>query len=220
MNVIVLKNADTCYYFDGFPEAKTASTLGNTMNEQLSDEKLMSMYQEGNEEAFNQLFLRHKDPVFRYLNRQCVTSVAEEIFQDVWLRLIQSKHQFDLQKNNRFAPYLYRIAHNRLMDYFRHNSVKMKVIPDKEPVEEAIEKPSIHEPATPEDYLDSHRKIERLLSIVDLLPEEQRQAFLLKEESGFSVQDIADVMGVSRETAKSRLRYAFQRIREGMRGLL
>lgn len=220
MSVIVLKINENCYYFDDFPEVETASTLGNIMDAYISDEKLMKRYQEGDDEAFNQLFARHKDPVFRYLNRQCATSVAEEIFQDVWLRLIQSKHQFESGNNNRFAPYLYRIAHNRLMDFFRHNTVKSKVIRDKDPVEEVIEKPLFPESITPETSLDSYRKVEKLLSIIELLPEEQRQAFLLKEESGFSIQDIADVMGVSRETAKSRLRYAFQRIREGMRGLL
>jgi len=218
--IALTTRAESFQYHKDFPGGKSAGTLGDIMEEPVSDEILMGRYQKGDNDAFNQLFGRHRDAVFRYLDRQCPRFAAEEIFQDVWLKLIQARHQFKCDGNNRFAPYLYRIAHNRLMDYFRHHSLKSRVIADSESNHEIMENPNQHSSFSVESRIDAHRKIEKLLLLIEKLPEDQREAFLLKEESGFSVQEIAEVTGVSRETAKSRLRYAFQRIREGMRGML
>jgi len=221
MTTIALNNLAAVGYRKDFHAGKTASTLGGTMKEQVSDEILMCRYQQGDDKAFNLLFNRHKDAVFRYLERQCTTSIAEEIFQDVWLKLIQARNQFQSSDNSRFAPYLYRIAHNRLMDYFRSHSVKSRVISEVEINPDTNELLlSRDNPSSLESQIDAHRKIEKLLSLIEQLSVEQREAFLLKEESGLSIQDIADITGVSRETAKSRLRYAFQRVRDGMREIL
>lgn len=202
----------------GFPVNASAGTLSTDMAQQESDESLMLRYQRGETQAFDLLFERHKDAIFRFLKRQC-GQAAEEIFQDVWLRLIEARHQFQPNATSRFINYLYRIAHNKLMDYFRRTNVKNRLIDDNVIEIDELNDASNQVLASPEVQIDTQHKLEKLLMLIDSLPNEQREAFLLREESGLSIQAIAEVTGVNRETAKSRLRYAFERIRHGMRGL-
>jgi len=187
------------------------------MNNQDSDEALMLRYQKGDNQAFDLLFNRHKDAIFRYLERQCVKTIAEEIFQDVWMRLVQARDQFQPTESSRFTTYIYKIAHNRLMDYFRHKSVQERVISDAHA--DDLDQLPVPTQVLPDMQLDTQRKITKLTELIQELSSDQREAFLLREESGFSIQEIADITGVNRETAKSRLRYAFVRLRDGMRGL-
>ena len=81
-----------------------------------ADEILMLRYRDGDTDAFARLYARHKGPLYRYLLRQCgQPAVAEELFQDVWLKLIAGRSGYAVQA--RFAAWLYRIAHNRLVDH-------------------------------------------------------------------------------------------------------
>jgi len=79
-----------------------------------ADETLMLRYRNGDAGAFGRLYARHKGSLYRYLLRQCgQPTVAEELFQDVWLKLIAARSGYAVQA--RFATWLYRIAHNRLV---------------------------------------------------------------------------------------------------------
>ena len=83
MTTLALHNFSANQRHKRFSTACTASTLCHTMHDQESDEVLMLRYQKGDNHAFDLLFKRHKDAIFRYVERQCVTAIAEEIFQDV-----------------------------------------------------------------------------------------------------------------------------------------
>ena len=88
------------------------------MGNDYTDEDLMLMYRDGDASAFEILYRRHKGPVYRFILRRCGnTGVAEELFQDVWVKLIQARERYAVSA--RFTTYLYRIAHNRLIDHFR-----------------------------------------------------------------------------------------------------
>src|SRR5882757_8243947 len=90
-------------------------------NPTTSDEGLMERYRDGDAAAFDVLYGRHKGGVFRYLARQCGNrGIAEELFQDVWMNLIRARAGYTVQA--RFTTYLYKLAHNRLIDHYRAQS--------------------------------------------------------------------------------------------------
>lgn len=191
-----------------------------TQSEPRSDETLMLDYRAGEARAFEILYSRHKGALYRYLLRQCnVAAVAEELFQDVWMNLIRARSRYEPRA--RFATYLYRLAHNRLVDYYRSQgrTPAMSTAED-DPDDPLIERVAAPEQTQPEARIDSARAAERLLALIGELPEAQREAFLLREEAGLSVEEIGAATGVNAETAKSRLRYAVARLRAGMGTLL
>lgn len=175
----------------------------------------MLLYRDGDAGAFDALYARHKGGLYRYLARQCRDAVAaEELFQDVWMNLIRARAGYTVQA--KFTTYLYRLAHNRLIDHYRKHAHAAAAAFDDEDGEALAEVPDQRDrPA--EDRLDGKRQAGRLLELIAALPEAQREAFLMQQEGGMSVEEIAQATGVTRETAKSRLRYAMNRLRQGMR---
>jgi RNA polymerase sigma-70 factor, ECF subfamily len=188
------------------------------MREDLADEQLMEAYRDGDARAFDVLYRRHKGGLYRYLVRLCKhPGVAEELFQDVWSNLIRSRERY--QASAKFATFLYQIAHNRAIDHLRRKPELALVQDDPEdddPPEAAI----VADPAgQPEAMVERMRLAETLIEQIDGLPAPQREAFLLREEAGLSLEEIAAATGVSAETAKSRLRYAVAKLRDGLKGL-
>lgn len=174
---------------------------------QTNDETLMSRYREGDIQAFDQLYERHRGPLFRYVQRQVKeTSLAEELYQEIWMRVIRSRNQWVASKG--FKPWLYRIAHNRIVDHWRVQR------PPPEPVED--EKVVSMVQSWPDTWLTIKDCVERLFKLLGGLSEPQRSAFLLKEEGGLSLKQIAEITGVGHETVKSRLRYALNSLRKGL----
>ena len=183
-------------------------------NEITSDEELMERYRDGDAGAFDTLYGRHKGGVFRYLARQCASrGVAEELFQDVWMNLIRARAAYTVQA--KFTTYLYRLAHNRLIDHYRSQSGKVAASfdDDEGPALEDVPAARNHDPAVSADL---RQQAQRMLQLIESLPAAQREAFLLQQESDMSIEEIAQATGVTRETAKSRLRYAIAKLREGI----
>ena len=177
------------------------------------DEALMIAYRDGDNAAFDVLYRRHRAPLYRYLLRQCRNAaVAEELFQDVWMNLIRARAGYVVSA--RFTTYIYRLAHNRLIDYYRQQAPRALVSFDDESA--PIEEPAASRRDEPAVAYESREQAARLLELLEALPAAQREAFVLQQESGMSIEDIAEVTGVPHETAKSRLRYALVKLREGM----
>ena len=177
----------------------------------------MLLYRDDEAGAFDTLYARHKGGLYRYLARQCRdAAAAEELFQDVWMNLIRARSGYTVQA--KFTTYLYRLAHNRLIDHYRkHSHVAMVAFEDEDEDGEALAELPDERERPADDALDAKRQAGRLLELIAELPEVQREAFLLQQEGGMSVEEIALATGVARETAKSRLRYAMSRLRQGMR---
>lgn len=174
----------------------------------------MLLYRDGDGGAFDALYARHKGGLYRYVLRQCRNAaVAEELFQDVWTNLIRARVTYTVQA--KFTTYLYRLAHNRVIDHYRKHaqadvaSFDAEDGPALEDLVDERERPT-------ETAYDARRQAAELLRLIDELPPPQREAFLLQQEGGMSVEEIAAATGVSRETAKSRLRYAVAKLRQGM----
>lgn len=181
-----------------------------------SDEELMLLYRDGDAGAFDALYARHKGGLYRYLLRQCrEAGAAEELFQDVWMNLIRARAGYTVQA--KFTTYLYRLAHNRLIDHYRKTAPAVVVSFGDEDGEALAELLPDERERPADDALDARRQAGRLLELLAELPEAQREAFLLQQEGGMTVEQIAQATGVTRETAKSRLRYAVSKLRQGMR---
>lgn len=183
------------------------------MEGQRSDQELMTAYGSGDAQAFAELYGRHKAPLYRYFKRQSgVAELADELFQETWARVIKARERYE--PTAKFTTWLYRIAHNLLMDYGRRNTRTPHLVAvnneEEDPVSLVTQEPAQDELA------DAARLQQKLLTAINQLPEDQRSAFLLKEEGGLSLLEIADVMNVGRETVKSRLRYATQKLREAL----
>jgi RNA polymerase sigma-70 factor (ECF subfamily) len=180
-----------------------------------ADEELMLRYRDGDAGAFDALYSRHKGGLYRYLLRQCRNSAAaEELLQDVWMNLIRARGSYEVSA--KFATYLYRIAHNRLIDYYRKNAHAAVLSYDDESgpgIDEAAALPQ----AQPEANYDLRQQAARLMALLAELPEAQREALVLQQEAGMTIADIAAATGVTHETAKSRLRYAMVKLRQGMK---
>jgi RNA polymerase sigma-70 factor, ECF subfamily len=177
-----------------------------------ADEELMLSYGGGDAGAFEALYRRHRGPLYRFLLRQLGdTATAEELFQDVWMRVIDSRGRY--QARAKFTSWVYAIAHNRLMDFYRASG-RAKFLAQEES-EELLEDLPAQDPP-PEMFIDRKRAAERLLAALAELPEAQREAFLLQQEGDLSVEEIGAATGVSRETAKSRLRYALAKLRASL----
>ena len=182
------------------------------MDDTVSDETLMIRYRDGDAQAFEVLYARHKGPLYRYLRRQCEsTANADELFQDVWMKLIGARDRYEMRA--KFTTYLYHLAHNRLIDHYRRAKTGIPISYGDDMEESVIEQipdSAVHQP---DNDLDRRRLGKRLLEHISALPEAQRETFLLREEAGLSLAEIATTTGVNAETAKSRLRYALARLR-------
>src|SRR5436190_7480037 len=183
-----------------------------------SDEDPMLAYAAGDAAAFDTLYARHKGGVYRYLLRQCrEVGVVEELFQDVWMNLIRARASYT--PTAKFATYLYRLAHNRLIDHYRASGHVSLVSADDEAHEDAVAALPANRALEPEMRAGNRELGERLKRAVAALPPLQRDAFLLQQEAALSLNEIAELTGVGVETVKSRLRYAVNKLRADLSDL-
>jgi RNA polymerase sigma-70 factor (ECF subfamily) len=179
--------------------------------ETASDEELMSNYSLGDTAAFEELYHRNKAALYRYFLRQIQrAALAEEFAHDVWLRVINTRQSY--LPTAKFTTYLFQIAHNRLVDHFRKSSTSNE-IDCGEPFIEAVAANHADNPETAAGNTQIQRALARL---IQELPPEQREVFLLKEEANLSIEEIANVISENPETVKSRVRYAVKKLKEGL----
>jgi RNA polymerase sigma-70 factor, ECF subfamily len=182
------------------------------------DESLMQRYQSGDAGAFDELYSRHRGGLYRFIARQCRSrDEAEELFQEVWMNVIQSREVYRIEA--KFRTWLFTLAHHRLMDFFRRHkrdNPRGDLIAFDDDAESAndvvasrVDEPQIR--------AESQQQGDAILRELEALPAPQREAFLLHEEGGMSIEEIAHSTGVTFEAAKSRLRYAIARLRERLK---
>ena len=179
----------------------------------------MLAYRHGDADAFEALYARWRSRLYRYLVHQCGQgSVADELFQDIWLRVVNARSCYEVTA--KFSTWLFRIAHNRLVDYWRQthrNPVEaMRSVGDDDEGDWMPDRSDLSpapESAQPEQLIERQALATRLVDVVGALPDVQRETFLMVEEGGMTLEEIATTMGVGRETVKSRLRYAISKLR-------
>lgn len=195
----------------------TAASLGRTlrpMDAGDDDGALMLRYGGGDLHAFEELYERHRGSLYRYLLRQCRDSdAAADLFQDVWGRVIANRERYEARA--RFTTYLFHIAHNCSIDYFRRQSARRSAQTD--PVDDRNDELTAPGHERPDAQL-AHLQLETAFRrALEALPPEQREVFLLYEEAELNLDEIANITGVGMETAKSRLRYALNKLRAALR---
>jgi len=171
-----------------------------------SDESLMRQYQNGDSVAFDVLYQRHKDKLFNFVYQSCQNRAAvEDIAHDSWMAVIRTIDSYE--PTARFTTYLYRIARNKIIDHWRkpHIADDNTLEADGVSLSEAVTGTISH-------GVEQLQMINSLMTALQQLPADQREAFLLKEE-GFSQQEIADITDSKPETVKSRVRYARKQLR-------
>ncbi|NRB38036.1 MAG: sigma-70 family RNA polymerase sigma factor [Pseudomonadales bacterium] len=183
---------------------------------QQGDEALMLAYAANNTAAFDVLYARHKDAVFRYFLRQQYSqahaqdvSTAEELCHDCWLKIIH--HRSTYQTTAKFTTWLFTIARHTAIDYFKKKHLQM--------VETGHEMDEKLNPSQQDDEPNAKEQDQlrqALKTSIALLPVQQRQIFLLKQEGGFSLDDIALMTQQNKEKVKSSWRYALQKLRKGL----
>ena len=174
------------------------------------DEELVARWAAGDLSAFEALYDRYRQPLYRYLLRLAGDEAsANDWYQGAWEKVIRARKSY--KPKAPFRAWLYRIAHNHVIDVRRRERRMEHMDTD------AVVKLPGKDP--PMDIAQLLRDcVQRLLALLSGLPETQRSAFLLKEEAGLSLAQIGEVTGVERETVKSRLRYALRRLRAGLEG--
>ncbi len=178
-----------------------------------TDELLMSRYRDGDAAAFEMLYARHKGGLYRYLLRQLQDrGDAEEIYQEVWMNLINSRERYRVKA--KFTTLLYKIAHNRVVDHYRSRRHRNSLVTEHS--EAGFELLPDDSRSEPERIIEANHQVEKLKVLIGQLPYEQREVFLLHQETGMSLELIAQITDSARETVKSRLRYAFSRLRVAM----
>jgi RNA polymerase sigma-70 factor (ECF subfamily) len=175
----------------------------------------MLAYAGGEAAAFDRLYDRHKGGVYRYLLRQCRNGVAaDELFQDVWMNVIRVRASY--RPTAKFTTWLYTLAHNRLVDHWRASGQATLVSVDNdddESARDAVNGLTGARSDQPEVRTEARALGTRLHAALTALPPAQRDAFLLHQEGGLALADIATLTGVGIETVKSRLRYALAKLR-------
>lgn len=186
----------------------SSNTADDMVSEaRLIDGRLMLAYAAGDVSAFEQLYSRHRGPLYRFLQRQLRnTALADEFFQDVWQRVVAARLTWTPDAS--FSTWLFRIAHNRLTDHWRAQQHRPAAPDDAD--ERAARVPDPH---TPERNLSEFEQRRRLQMALDELPEDQRIVVTLRLEQELTLEEIGAITGVGRETVKSRLRYAMDKLR-------
>jgi RNA polymerase sigma-70 factor (ECF subfamily) len=194
----------------------------NTALEPCTDEALMSAYGRGDAQAFESLYARHRGGTYRYFLRHLAgnVAVAEELHQDLWMRVIGARERYAAQA--KFATWLYTLARHRLVDHWRaRHGVSLESLED-DGVAAQAEVRAMFVDDVDDGPLRASIDAEtarRLVTALADVPSLQRDAFLLHVEGGLPLDEIARLTATSGETVKSRLRYAYRRLRATLEDL-
>jgi RNA polymerase sigma factor (sigma-70 family) len=177
-----------------------------------SDEALMQQFARGDMNAFAQLYDRHSTGVWRFVNRSVKNdAVADDLVQELWFAVARSATRYE--PTAKFKTWLFTMARNRVIDHSRTAKNHASIDAENDEGEPLFTELAADSRFGPLRLLSSREQAAALLSAVAQLPEDQRETFLLQAEGDMSVEEIAQATGVSFETAKSRLRYARNKLK-------
>ena len=173
----------------------------------LSDRVLLNNYLLGDRSAISELIERHSKRVRSYIGMMVKDDdVADDIFQETFIKAVRVIDEGRYTDNGKFLSWILRIAHNRVLDYFRREKAS-KLINESEAGYDVIGTLRFAEPTTEDDMVHSEME-QTIRDLIELLPEEQQEVVRLRYYSKLSFQEIAEQTEVSINTALGRMRYA------------
>jgi len=178
----------------------------------LSDQQLIALYLAGSEKSFEELLFRHRQKIYGSIYLFVKDSaLAEDIFQEVFIKIIDTLRKGKYNHEGKFLQWALRIAYNMCVDHFRRNKRKPRTTPtDNYDIFEVLPLADLNaEQAMMRDQ--THDRIRQLL---EMLPEEQREVVILRHYADMSFKEIAKLTRVSINTALGRMRYALINIRK------
>jgi RNA polymerase sigma-70 factor, ECF subfamily len=182
-----------------------------------TDEQLMLAYAAGDAAAFEKLYARHRGGLYRFVLRGIKErGIAEELFQEIWMRVIEARGRYAPQA--RFTTWLYTIAHNRMVDHWRKRGLVVVPLERGDPDDPAPSEFTAEAAREPQMLAETNQQLERLGRALEALPPAQCEVFLMREEGGLSLTEIAAATGSNEEAVKSRMRYAVAKLREALDG--
>ena len=178
----------------------------------LSDEKLVVLYAKGMNQAFDILVERYKERVYAYIYHtvKC-EDLADDIFQETFVKAITTINQGRYTENGKFLPWIMRIAHNLIIDYFRQEKSENTQSCDAEDMD-ILNRKDLSE-CTIEDSLITNQIYKDIKMLVNALPDSQREVLLMRYYKNMSFKEIAETTNVSINTALGRMRYAILNMR-------
>ena len=178
----------------------------------ISDEELLEQYQLGDESALRVLVNRHKSKIFTTIMlRVKDRALAEDIFQDTFVKVINTLKRGSYKEEGKFIQWILRIARNLVIDHFR-KVARLPMITDSEG-EDIFRSIRIAE-ENQEDKIITEERDEHIRKLIQALPDEQREVLIMRHYGDLSFKEIADVTGVSINTALGRMRYALNNMRK------
>ena len=178
----------------------------------LSDEKLVVLYAKGMNQAFDILVERYKDRVYSYIFHtvKC-EDLANDIFQETFVKAITTINQGRYTENGKFLPWIFRIAHNLIIDFYRQEKSENTQSCDAEEVD-ILNRKDLSE-STIEDHIVTEQIYRDVKHLVNALPESQREVLKMRYYKNMSFKEIAETTNVSINTALGRMRYAIMNMR-------
>jgi len=185
------------------------------MNKTISDYELIQRFIKGETSCFDQLIHRHKNKVFAYISLYIRDqALAEDLFQDTFMKVIQSIKAGKYQDNGKFVSWVMRIAHNLIIDHFRR--IKQMNTVSNDDYESDLFNSRKFADSNVEDDMIRHQIQKDVRKMISMLPEDQREVVILRHYAGLSFKEIADITDVSINTALGRMRYALINMRKIM----
>jgi RNA polymerase sigma factor (sigma-70 family) len=185
------------------------------MSNTLSDYELICRFINGDQSSIEKLIQLHKNKVYGYISMYIRDqALVEDIFQDTFLKVIQSLKSGRYQDNGRFISWVMRIAHNLIIDHFRREK-QMNLISNDDYECDIFNSKKLSE-ANVEDVMVKRQVIRDVRRLIQMLPEDQREVVILRHYTGLSFNEIADITNVSINTALGRMRYALINMRKLM----
>jgi len=185
------------------------------MNKMISDYELIQRFIKGETSCFDQLIHRHKNKVFAYISMYIRDqALAEDLFQDTFMKVIQSVKAGRYQDNGKFISWVMRIAHNLIIDHFRRIK-QMNTVSNDDYESDLFNSRKLAEDNVEDDMI--RRQIQKdVRKMISMLPDDQREVVILRHYAELSFREIADTTGVSINTALGRMRYALINMRKLM----
>ena len=181
---------------------------------ELADEQLVSLYQEGNNSAFDPLLKRYQQRVFSYLLYSVKNQeLAEDLFQDIFMKMVVRIKSGQYAENGKFSSWMMRIVHNHLIDYYR-TSPNAIILSNDESEVDLFNNADIAVNENREKEMIDQQTLREIKGLIAMLPDPQREVLLMRVKDELSFKEIAEKTNCSINTALGRMRYAILNLRQ------